>query len=1183
MDKKAEKDDKKADSSTEKTVENSKSQIAKDEEKILAFWNEKKIFEKVLNRKASAGDFVFYDGPPFATGLPHYGHILAGTIKDVFPRFQSMLGKHVRRQWGWDCHGLPIENLIEKELGLNTKKDIEQLGVEKFNKAAKDSVLRYEVDWSKIVPRAGRWIDMENKYQTMDPEYTESIWWAFKDLYEKNLVYKGYKSMHLCPRCGTTLSNFEVNQGYKDVKDISVTVKFKIKDPGKIGLLNGSFFLAWTTTPWTLPGNAALAVNPGIEYSLVEMGEEKYVVAKNLVEKIFSGKEHKVSRSVSGKGLVGADYEPIFDYYVNEDLDGKRKNAWKVYGADFVTTEDGTGIVHIAPAFGEDDMNLANKEGIPLIQHVSQSGQMKPEVTHFAGLFVKPKSDDDKVRLATDIAVIKYLQENNIFFAKENIKHSYPHCWRCDTPLLNYASTSWFIAVPKLREKMLLENTRVDWVPREVGENRFGKWLEGARDWAVSRARYWGAPLPVWECEECNQKKVFGSMGELREATPSRNTYFVMRHGQADGNVKGYVSTDIKNIDQLTEEGKKQVENSAKELKEKGIDLIISSDFERAKETAKIVAKEIGINESEIVFDERIREMSAGKFNKGKWADYESQYKKLEDRMIPGIVKEGESYGDIKRRVGNFIFEIDKKYKGKNILIVTHGAPALCLHMVEHMATKKKSSAMNESGNFKYRNAEWRELLFKPFSHNDDFEIDFHKPYIDEISVTCSCGKEMKRVPDVFDCWFESGAMPFAQHHYPFENKDIFDPEKDIGFPADFIAEGLDQTRGWFYTLLVLGVGLFGRSPYKNVIVNGLVLAEDGKKMSKRLKNYPDVGYIFDKYGADAMRYYMISSPVVHGEDLRFSEKGVDEISKKITARLLNVYSFYEMYKGEISSGEYEGSENVLDKWIVSRLSETRDEITKNMLSYELDKAVRPFMDFIDDLSTWYLRRSRDRFKGDDLKDRESALKTTRYVLITVSKLLAPFMPFVSENLYQKLRGDIDSESVHLCSWPERIEMNGEVISLMHETRKFVTSLLEVRSKAGVKVRQPLSMASIKSELLSERVEYLAIIADEINVKNVSVDQKQKDDIFLDTNITPELQDEGMIRDLIRAVQEKRKEMGLSPKDTVKMTVEANKNGKDAIENFRSDITSVCGVKEISITDIDHSENYFGEIKIEKI
>jgi len=1152
-----------------------KSQVAMEEEKILSFWNEKKIFQKVLDRDENNGEFVFYDGPPFATGLPHYGHILAGTIKDVFPRFQSMLGKHVRRQWGWDCHGLPIENLIEKELGLKTKKDIEDLGIGKFNQIAKDSVLRYEVDWSKVVPRAGRWIDMENKYQTMDSEYTESIWWAFKTLSEKDLIYKGYKSMHLCPRCETTLSNFEVNQGYKDVKDISVTIKFELVDEP------GTFLLAWTTTPWTLPGNSAVAINPEIEYVKVKTPEsnELYIVAKERAKEVFKG-EYKIVGDVKTEDLIGKNYKPLFDYYTKEDFDGQRKNAWKVYPADYVTVEDGTGVVHLAPAFGEIDMVLAQKNGIPLIQHVTMGGKMKEEVTDFAGMSVKPKSDDDRERLGTDIEVLRYLQEHGTFFSKENVTHSYPHCWRCDTPLLNYASTSWFVRVPELKDKLLSENAKVSWVPSEIGENRFGKWLEGARDWAVSRTRYWGAPLPVWECESCNERKIFGSMAELCDATKSNNSYMVMRHAESEANTKGLISSVVTNIDHLTDVGKKQAEESGKKLKDKGIDIIISSDFMRTKETAEIVAKEIGLDPKEIIFDERIREIGTGDFEGKTWGEFAAQFSNREERYNDTLENGVETMRSFRKRAASFLFDIDLKYKNKKILIVTHGAIVDSLGTIASMESNNKAKKTFLERNGIVSNAETVDLPFRPFSHNGDFEIDFHKPYIDEVTVPCVCGADMKRVTDVFDCLFESGAMPFAQHHYPFENKDKFDPEKNIGFPADFIAEGLDQTRGWFYTLLVLSVGLFDKSPYKNVIVNGLVLAEDGKKMSKRLKNYPDVNYIFDTYGADSMRFYMMSSPVVRSEDLRFTEKGVDEVAKKIIMRLTNVYSFYEMYRdAEAIPDTKNMSDNVLDKWIVSRLGQVRDEVTNNLLSYQLDRAVRPFYDFIDDLSTWYLRRSRDRFKGDDAEDKQKALQTTRYVLLETVKLLSPFMPFVSESLYQKIKTDTDNESIHMNKWPEKIDWNEDIITHMQEVRRVVTALLELRAKENIKVRQPLSSAQVGSEILVGKDEYVSIIRDEVNLKKVTI--VSGNEITLDTVITPELEDEGVFRDLMRSIQEKRKDAGLSPKDIVVIEVNVSEKGKSIAQKFENEIKSVCGVSDIK-TNITDGTELFGEITILK-
>ncbi|MEK7461493.1 MAG: class I tRNA ligase family protein [Patescibacteria group bacterium] len=1040
-----------------------KSERAKKEEKILQFWKENKIFEKSLEKESPKGELVFYDGPPFATGLPHYGHILAGTIKDVVPRYKTMQGFHLSRRWGWDCHGLPIENLIEKELGLETKKDIEKFGIAEFNKHARESVFRFEKDWKEIIPRTGRWVDMEHSYKTMDAKYTESVWWSFKQLYEKGLVYQGFKSMHLCPRCETTLSNFEVNLGYKDITDISVYVKFELVDEP------GTYLLAWTTTPWTLPGNVALAVNPNTEYIKYRWAGDTFIVSKKFFD---SGKyPSSVSEQIPGRNLVGKRYKTLFDYYLKES---------QVYGAEFVTSEDGTGIVHIAPAFGEDDYNLSLKEKLPFLQHVGTDGKFKPETQDFAGELAKPKDNHQ----ATDIKIIKYLAGKNALFAKEKIVHSYPHCWRCDTPLLNYASSSWFVKVTKLKNKLVQNNKNVKWVPRDIRDGRFGKWLEGARDWAISRSRFWGTPLPVWRNADGSKSLVVDSIEILKKyIKKSGNKYFIMRHGESDNLVKGVPDMTGDPNNHLTEKGTEEVRGMIKELKK--IDLIISSPFQRTHESAEIVKKELGLPDGALQIEPRLHEME-------------------EDENVPTL----------RCRMGEVLFDIDHKHKDKTILLVSHGMP---LWVLQRVAEGKQSDDFKPGEQLKP--AEVVSISFVPYPHNENYELDLHRPYIDEVVLEKS-GEEYRRVPEIFDTWYDSGSVPFASRG----TRDYL--------PADFIAEGLDQTRGWFYTMIVLSTALFNKSPYRQVIVNGLILAEDGKKMSKRLKNYPELTYVLDKYGADALRYYLMSSPAVRAEDLAFSEKSLDEIAKKNLTRLENVVSFYELY----AEGPYgkRVSKNVLDSWIDARLTQLIADVTEGLDKYELDRASRPIADFIDDLSTWYLRRSRNR---------PDALPKLREILLTLAKILAPFMPFIAEDIYLKLRGENDPESVHLCGWPAikrpsfSLFRSSTTIILknMEETRHLVSLALEARAKANIKVRQPLSELKIKNTKLSE--EFLTLIREELNVKRVTADATLVSEAELDTSLTDALIEEGKVRDAIRAIQDIRKEKGLTPKEKMSYLV----------------------------------------------
>lgn len=1137
-----------------------KSKVAQNEERVLQFWNENTIFKKSLEKDSPNGEFVFYDGPPFATGLPHFGHILPTTMKDAIPRYQTMKGKRVARKWGWDCHGLPIENLIQKENNLESKEDIEKFGLKEFATAAKNSVLRYDAEWKKIIPRMGRFVDMEDKYTTMDATFTESVWWMFKTLHEKGLAYEGFKSMHVCPSCETPLSNFEVNQGYKMIKDLSVTAKFKLNDE------ENTYMLAWTTTPWTLPGNVALAVGPEIEYVRVseetENGKSEYIVASERLADVFEGKTFTEISRMKGSELVGKSYTPVFDFFKDVELENK-ENIWKVYTADFVTTEDGTGIVHIAPGFGDDDYNLGFIHKLPLISHVNQNGTFRAGLGELTGHHVKPKDDHS----AGDVMIVKILAGNGTLFSKLKYEHTYPHCWRCSSPLINYATASWYIKVTDLRDKLVEENEKVNWIPENVGKARFGNWLKEAKDWSISRSRFWGAPIPVWKSSDGEEVEVLGSVADIKSRTKSKNTYVIMRHGEADHNVGEYLNQDDSSPSHLTEKGKEEVKHCVKGIKAHTIDIIFASPLIRTQESAKIIAEAAGLSTDIIITDDRLKEVQVGEFNGKSLTEYRALFKNQREKFDKAPTG-GETLSDVRKRVGEFLYEIDKKYEGKNILIVTHEYVVWALDIVRDGLDKKQGAELKDHHTDYIAPGEYADFDFSPLPHNDDYELDFHRPYIDEV-VYEKNGKEMKRIPDVFDTWIDSGSMPFASQHYPFSKEDV-DPENGKFFPADFIAEGLDQTRGWFYTLLVLNVALFGRSPYKNVIVNGLVLAEDGRKMSKSLQNYPDMMLTVDKFGADALRYFLVSSPAVRAEEVAFSEKGLDEVMKKLLMRLENVVAFYEMYRGESSEGDVSNpnSENVLDKWIVARLFEIRKVITESLDKYELDRASRPILDFVDDLSTWYIRRSRDRFKSND-DDTKQAIETTRYVLYELSKLMAPFVPFISEDVYQRVTGfnySNSDKSVHLDNWPEEISFDQAVLDEMEGVRALVNVSLEARATAGIKVRQPLQTLYISSKYknISENLSLVDVLKDELNVKYVAVSDTLKSggDVEFDFTLSATLLEEGAIRDLIRSIQAMRKNAGLEPDDRIALTIDGSDSVATIVQKFTNDIQTVAGVSD---------------------
>ena len=1157
------------------------------EEEVLAFWEKNKIFEKSVAKDAPRGEYVFYDGPPFATGTPHYGHLVASLMKDAVPRFWTMNGYHIPRRWGWDCHGLPIENIVEKELGTKSKKEIEEkIGVEKFNALCRSKVLSYADEWQKIVTRLGRWVDMYHPYRTMDIGYMESIWWAFKQLWSNDLIYKDYRSMYICPRCETTLSQSEVAEGYKDVKDLSVTAKFHLLagqkwGNGKYETKNSVYILAWTTTPWTLPGNVALAVGKEIKYTALRIKDipELLIVASERVQNIFKDKEIEIVHDdIKGSDLVGLEYEPLFDYYVNDEKLVNRDNGWKIYHGDFVTTEDGTGVVHIAPAFGEDDMKLGHDYNLPFVQHVAMDGTFKPGMGEFAGLHVKPKDDVQ----ATDVAIIKYLAAKGLLFSKEKFEHSYPFCWRCETPLINYATSSWFVKITQMKPRMIELAEAINWSPEHIKKGRFGNWLSGAHDWSISRQRFWASCMPIWECA-CGAKKVLGSLEELYQAADGQLTKLILvRHGEAENNVKNIISDKIDKYG-LTEKGRVQVEMAAEKIKaeitgrEKEV-VMFSSPILRARETAEIISGKLGLK---FATDKEIREIDFG-----SWDDQsepllsaKDELRQQNDKLSPEEQFSfrrggtGENGIDVGKRIYAWLLKTLAENKGKIVLVVTHGDPIIDL-INELKSRNEKEAAIAWSGP-EYPEKGSVKIVY--VNNATKKEIDLHKDSVDKIILKCDvCGDKMKRVPDVLDTWFDSGAMPFAQDHYPFENKERFEQN----FPAEFIAEGVDQTRAWFYYLHAIAVGIKNNFAYKNVIVNGIVLAEDGKKMSKRLQNYPDPAELLSKYGADALRYYLLTSPVMTAENLNFSEKGVADCLRKVNMILWNVYKFYEMYAGSINNEELRIKDfeftNVLDKWIVARLNQLVVEVTDGMKNYDLPSATRPIVAFIDDFSTWYLRRSRDRFK-DEGDDKDSALATTRLVLTDLAKVMAPFTPFLAEQLWQKVTGNNFSNheaSVHLEEFPNSplsrgvaegrgVSSEDYVLEKMKLVRQSVELGLAKRSDVGIKVRQPLAKLTITAFLfLAQRSlekEYIQLIKDEVNVKEAEFidDESARDNIKveLDIAMTPELIAEGLKRELVRFINAERKNSDLTINDKIILTIATESEAvKNAIKLFQADL-----------------------------
>lgn len=1173
---------------------NQKSNNAQREENILNFWHENNIFEKSLEKNKNGKDFVFYEGPPTANAKPALHHLEARAFKDVIPRYKTMQGYNVPRRAGWDTHGLPVELQIEKKLGLTSKKDIEQYGVAKFNKECRESVFEYIGDWEKFTDRIGYWVNKDTAYYTFNTNYIESLWSIMGHVNDQGLLYKDYRIVPWCSRCGTGLSSHELAQGYEDVKDLSVYVKFKVKAGQKIGdyvIDNSTYMLAWTTTPWTLPGNVALAVGNDIEYVLVKasyaengvqleaikakpeksehivvryiLSREVYEAKKNLWIKdgVIKNIRPEVAKIFKGSELVNLEYEPLYPYLKNiisGPEAGKMDKAYRVYAADFVTTTDGTGIVHTAVMYGADDFTLGTQIGLPKFHTVDENGHFVNDTDFLTGRFVK----DDEVA----IDIIKDLAHRGLLFKKEKYEHSYPHCWRCKTPLIYYARDSWYIDMPKLRNTLISENKKINWEPAHIQNGRFGEWIDGVKEWAISRERYWGTPLPIWQSND-GERIVVDSFNTLKKYTKkSGNTYYLMRHGEAEHNVLNIWSCKPNNSHHLTELGKQQVINVANGLKNKNIDLIISSPYVRSQESAKILAQIIGVDESKIETDNRIAEFNAGTFNLKGFNEY-MEFRKGHEFDMDFTVPGGESLQDAKKRFSDFFYDIDKKYKNKNIFISTHGIALQVLPAVLNCLDKNESAQAIRNTFRKIPNAHLEVFNLTQLPHNENYELDPHKPYIDEV-VLEKDGKEFRRVKEVMDVWFDSGAMPFAQYHYMFKKQNIFQKmfnSDNLNYPADFISEAIDQTRGWFYTLHAIGALTGKGRAYKNVICLGHLLDAQGKKMSKSVGNIVDPWLMMDKYGADTLRLWMysVNQP---GDSKNFDEKTVKEVEGKISTLLYNVLSFYELYKDtSLENSNLQNSNNVLDKWILARLDQLVKNSTQSLDNYKILEPVRDVREFIGDLSTWYLRRSRDRLKEGDVE----AKQTLYFVLKTVSQLLAPFAPFMAEDVWQKLRLESDPESVHLSVWPVVKQFNESILAEMQKVRDICTEGNALRKKLNIAVKQPLASFTVAGEIPNE---YFEVIMDELNVKQILIGTE----FAYDTVITPELKREGNYRELVRALQDLRKETGLTPDDVIELKI--SENAKVLLAGFENDLKKTVQISDIVFTDGENEINIDGQV-----
>ena len=1150
--------------------------LPKREEGVLKFWEDHDTFQKTLLKTKGGKPFVFYEGPPTANGSPGIHHFEARAFKDCIPRYKTMRGFYVERKAGWDTHGLPVEIQVEKELGLKSKKEIEQYGIGKFNAKCRESVWRYKEEWDRFTKRIGFWLDLEHPYITYETPYIESLWWAIKEFSKKKLLYRDFKVVPWCTRCETALSTHELGLGYKAVKDRSVWIRFRVKSDEKRWA--NTSILSWTTTPWTLPGNVALAINPDEDYVCIPdpeakkqwviMGQKRF---RAMVEESKFPPEYRSSLMLDdidtfkGKEIVGLRYEPLFPV---RELASDASH--RVYAADFVTMEEGSGVVHTAVMYGDDDYRLGKKVGLPTFHTVDETGRfIRTLGGGLAGLPVKDAETEEKI--------IQSLREGGLLFREEQYEHEYPFCWRCEMPLLYYAREAWWVKVSSLRNDLVRNNEEINWVPEHIKQGRFGEFLKEARDWAFSRERFWGTPLPVWVCEKCKHHEVIGSLEELSEhAGPSENTYLVLRHGESEAMMLGIVSSEHDSYP-LTEKGKKEIENAAKKLKDKKIDLIFSSPILRAKESAEISGRALGI---EAKIADELSETNFGILSGKPVAGYHQLCSAPIDYFTKAPMG-GENLNDVKRRVARLMRRLEKEYEGKTILLVSHNDPIWLLSGIGQGLNNEEIVDRHPRHTMFVEPAGFRDVTWLNLPRDETGDVNLHRPFVDELELECPrCRGAMRRVPEVCDVWFDSGGMPFAQYHFPFafdEGKETRNRKQEtaLPFPADYICEAIDQTRGWFYTLLAVATALGREAPYKNVISLGHVLDKEGQKMSKSKGNIVDPEDMIGKYGADAIRWYFftINGP---GDPKRFDEKDLILKLRGPLATLWNSFVLFDTYVEKIINYKFiiHNSRSVLDQWAMARLDELTRGVTDRLDAYDIVGAARLIETFIaDDFSNWYLRRSRRRFqKPESGKEKDEAAAVTAHALLTLAELMAPFTPFLAEAVYQELKKKLglQEESVHLREWPraqgtKNKKQKTGLREAMAEVRRIAAFALSERAKVGIRVRQPLGKLKVRSLKFKVPDEVLELLKDEVNVKQIVVDPKQKSEIELDATVTPELRREGLLRELIRNIQEMRRDAGFRPVEKIHVQVDGDAALTALIGSARAFLEREVGAGDVSV------------------